>query len=45
MVDMDIIMTLVVLAKVLCYVWSYDFYDEVIYWITVTSYDKKNSMN
>ena len=27
MVDMDVVMTLLVPAKVLCNVWSYDFYD------------------
>ena len=42
MVDMDVIMTLLVPAKVLCNLWSYDFlWHDVIYWKTVTSYDKK----
>ena len=27
MVDMDVIMTLLIPAKVLCNKWSYDFYD------------------
>ena len=32
-------MALHVRAKVLLHVWSYDFYNDVIHWITVTSCD------
>ena len=35
-------MVLHIRAKVLCNVWSYDFYDmmDVVHWITATPYDK-----
>ena len=41
MVDMDVVVTLLVTAKVLSNVWSYDFYDMTLrHWIAASSYDK-----
>ena len=41
MADMNVVMTLLVPAKVLCNVWSYDFEDMTLcHWITASSYEK-----
>ena len=39
---MDVVMMLFVPTKVLCNVWSYDIYDNVIYCWAPSSYDKVN---
>ena len=42
MVDMDVVMTLLVSAKVLLHMWPYDIYDnDIIHCIAAMSYDKK----
>ena len=42
MVDMDVVMMLLVPPKLLCNVWSYDFYVmTLLHWIAASSYDKK----
>ena len=38
MVDKDVVMTLLVPAKMLCNMWSYNFYDMTLF--TAMSYDK-----
>ena len=50
MVDMDVVMTLLVSAKVVWEVWSYDIYVMTLcHWIAASSYDnkgyKENSMS
>ena len=39
---MDVVMTLFAPAKVLCNMWSYNFYDNIIHCWVSSSYDKVN---